>query len=139
MEQTSSPSPVAKAMIARGFGLTERLLDKTAPLREAAAALPVRRALVFVKHGDYFNVIDSVCRLRGISLEAVGTAEGKPISAPEALLPNYKGNMGPNFEIRRHFYHEILVSFYAIIYGQTYDDPALVEEGITEIEAYYNE
>jgi aminoglycoside 2''-phosphotransferase len=55
----------------------------------------------------------------------------------QALLPGYKGNIGPNFENRRKFYHEILVPFYAIIYGQAYDDPALVEEGTAEIEAYF--
>lgn len=56
-----------------------------------------------------------------------------------ALLPDYKGQIGPNFESRRKFYHEILLPFYAIIYGQAYEDPALVEEGVSEIETYYSE
>ena len=38
IEQTSSPSPVAKMMTPRGFAFTERMLDTTAPLRTAAAA-----------------------------------------------------------------------------------------------------
>jgi aminoglycoside phosphotransferase (APT) family kinase protein len=53
------------------------------------------------------------------------------------LLPAYKGQIGSNFEKRRSFYEEILLPFYAIVYGQIYDDPLLVEEGLSEIEAYY--
>jgi hypothetical protein len=48
-----------------------------------------RRALAVVKHGDYLNTIATACRLRGMSLEAVGAGVGKPIPAPEVLLPNY--------------------------------------------------
>lgn len=55
------------------------------------------------------------------------------------MSPKYKGNLGPNFEKRRSLYGEVLGPFYAITYGQAYDDPELVEEGINEVEDFYDE
>lgn len=50
------------------------------------------------------------------------------------LLPSYQGAIGPNFEKRRALYGEVLPAFYALIYGQAYNHPTLVEQGINEIE-----
>jgi aminoglycoside 2''-phosphotransferase len=54
------------------------------------------------------------------------------------MSPRYKGKMGPNFLNRRKLYGEVLQPFYAITYGQAYDDPELIEEGVNEIEDYFD-
>ncbi len=50
----------------------------------------------------------------------------------EAIAPYYSGNLGPNFQERRRFI-EGLQPYYAILFGLNYNDPALVEAGLSEL------
>ena len=62
----------------------ERFAERRKPLPDRPA-----RALAYVKHTAHLDAIGAACAARGIALDVAGAVAGKPLDAPEDVLPKY--------------------------------------------------
>jgi len=56
-----------------------------------------------------------------------------------SLLPYYGGQVDETFQTRHAFYRQLFPPLNALIFGQVYDEPELVEEGREELAAALDE